>query len=329
MSGGYVINVGNAKPAKAIVGQYDEKTGVPKGDTFERFISVGAHMMMNQARVWGVRTIGGKIPSEPVEVTDTKYKGELEFLEWGNDKGYAIEIRYVPQSRSLDAEYQDVVQKLKIDKEKGIESIFPQLKLSSGQNKFDNQKQALLIKFLKVHPGNRESRSKNPDPEIKGHQFYEVTDDMVDKISIESRESNIEAGVIIKELANDASGLRNIFEILGDRPEFQGTTLLDKDREIYKVLLRFTETNASDFFYLIKEFKKEVSDNFEKLKSYDAIDLTKNGFVVIQIEGKPIMLWDDAEGKGDEMILWALENYYTEKVYDKLKLVKQLITKLK
>lgn len=335
MSNGFVIMVGNERPAKVMVGHV-KKDGTPKeAENIERYISVGKHLLINGSRVWARRVINGKMlindkaEESVVEFNDPKYKGEIEFLDWKKDQAkvgaQAIHIRYMVGSSSLDAEYQDNIQKIKIDPQRGL----AQIELEAGENKFDYKQQALLIQFLKVHSQNRDSKSKNPDPEIKGYSYYELTDDLVDKTTTKKIETRLDAGIVVKEFSSKPQQLKNLFEILGRRPEFGDTDHLSNDQTIYTTLLRYTETNADDFNFLIKEYKKDLSDKFEYAKSFNALDLTKNGSIVLTVSGKKEIVWDNAEGKGDEMLDWVMENYADAGVYEKTKHFKSLVSKIK
>jgi hypothetical protein len=327
--------VGNERPAKVMVG-YVKKDGTPKQtENIERYISVGKHLLINGSRVWARRIVDGKMQKNTsgeemiTECHDPKYKGELEWLDWTKDQtklgAQAIHVRYLPGSSSLDAEYQTKIQKIEIDPQKGTAHI----ELESGENKFDPKRQALLIQLLKVHAQNRDSKSKNPDPEIKGFMYYELTDDLIDKTKTKKIESSLNAGTIVQSFASSTQKIRNLFEILGKRPEFGETDHLSNDQTIYTTLLQFSQTNPDDLIFLIGEYKKGVSDNFEYAKSFNALDLTKNGHIVLTVGGKKELIWDNAQGKNDDMLVWVLENFADPAVYEKTKHFKALIQKLK
>lgn len=328
---GYVISVGHVKPQKVIVAN-PNKRGEPTGDQFDRVMSIGKHLIINGYFAWGRRIVDGKpfkaidgSEDNRIEVTNQKYKGELEFLTYGDSRGYMIECRYLSMSNSLDVDYQNNVQKLKIDPQK----TSPFVELDAGENKFDYKKESLKIEFLKNHPQNRDSKSKNIDPEIRGHEFFEVTDEMVDKTLTKRIEAGIDAGLAVKSLANDSTAILNLFQILGRRPEFGETDSLSNPAEIYKAILRFTQTNPSDFDSLVGAYKKRISNAFELAKSHNALDLTKNGHIVLLVENKKEQLLNDAEGKGEEMIQYCLENYAKPEVYSKMNLLEELVKKLK
>jgi hypothetical protein len=326
MSGGYVIQVGNESPAEAIIATPNKKTGEPMGPQMKTYKRVGSHLIINRARVWGRRLINGKPkPDGEIEFNTIGYKGELEFMDWGRDGGYAIDIRYLPQSRSLDYEYQANVQKIVVNPEQDGAHII----LKAGENKFDPKKQDLLITFLKVYPQNRDSKSKNPDPAIKGHVFYEVTDEHVDQTSIKRIETSIAASKLVNDLSNKPDQLRNLFKILGQRDEFGTTSLLSGDLQIYRVLLEYSNANAVDFFYLIGEYKRGVEDVFKKAESYQALDLTKDGHIALEVAGKKNLIISDLKAKGQGMVDWMVEHYYEEEVFKATQIFKELVSKLK
>lgn len=331
MGAGYVIQVGNERPGEAIVAQANKK-GEPTGAQMKRYIPVGSHLIINQARVWGRRVIAGKPKADgsEIEFNTVGYKGEIEFMDWGKEGGYAIEIRYLPQSRSLDFEYQQNVQKIVVrENNEGRNVKGSHIVLSAGENKFDEEKDELFVKCLRVHPQNRDSKSKNPDPTIKGFKYYEVTDEHVDQGSIKRIESSIEASTFVKNLSNKPSEIKNLFKIMGDRPEFGETNLLSGDLQIYKVLLEYANAEPVDFFYLIGQYKKGVEDVFRKAESYKALDLTKDGHIALEVAGKKHLILSDIKAKGEGMIQWMLEHYYEDEVFMATQSFKELVTKLK
>lgn len=327
MSAGYEIQVGNESPAEAIIATPNKKTGEPVGPQMKTFIRVGNHLLINRARIWGRRVIGGKPKGDgsDIEFNTVGYKGEIEFLEWGTQGGYAIDIRYLPQSRSLDFEYQQNVQKIVINPEQeGVHII-----LKAGKNKFDTSKDDVKVQFLKVYPQNRDSKSKNPDPAIKGWGYYEVTDEHVDVRSIEAIETSMEASGFVKNLSGTPQKIRNLFTILGQREEFGSTDKLSGDLEIYKTLLQYANQNAKDFFYLISEYKRQVRDDFEKAKSFNALDLTKDGHIALEVNNKKHLILSDIKAKGEDMVEWVIANFYEEEVFKATQIFKESVSKLK
>jgi len=257
----------------------------------------------------------------------TRYKGNLEFLKWGDNKlgAQAIEIRLLPISQSLDYEYQRSVQKIEVR----VEEDQAQIELKPGENKFDPNTEALKIQMLKVHPQNRDSISKNPDPTIKGYTYYEVSDEQVDKAFVKNKEASIVAGNFVVGLSAKPQQLKNLFEIFkGYSVEFGDINRLSNDTDIYSALLKFAEI-PGQFGLLINRYKTDLQDKFELAKSYKALDLTKDGFIAMVIDNKKEIIWEKAEGKGDAMIEWVLENFVEEAVYQQTQHFLSLCSKLK
>jgi hypothetical protein len=330
---GYVIQVGNDRPGEAIVAQVNKKTGEPTGPQMKRYIPVGSHLIINQARVWGRRYYtdkAGKKVTEDVDFNTVGYKGDIEFMEWGKDGGYAIEIRYLPQSRSLDFEYQQNVQKIVVrENQEGKYVKGAHIVLGAGENKFDDKKDELFVTCLRVHPQNRNSKSKNPDPAIKGYVYHEVTDEDVDQSSIKRIDTSIEAGTLVKNISSKPSEIRNLFKIIGKREEFGSTTELSGDGQIYKVLLEYAHSEPVDFFYLIGEYKRGIEEAFRKAESYKALDLTKDGHIALEVSGKKHLIISDVKAKGEGMVQWMLDHYYEDEVFMATQRFKELVSKLK
>lgn len=328
MKTGYVINVGVHGPQKAIVGEVT-KDGYPKGNTTEVFIQVGTHGLINRARVWCRRVYpGGKLPvvdgtENQIEVIDPKYKGDLEFLKWGDNKtgAQAIEIRYLPHSSSLDYQYQDVVQKIQVRVEEG----FDQIDLTPGQNKFDPVSQKNLVQMLKVHPQNRDSVSKNPDPKIKGHQFYEVSDDDADRQFVKHTEAAVVSQSFVINLSEHPQRLRNLFAILsGMNANFGDVNHLSNPTDIYASILKLAQTDPGGFGTMVNTYKKSLQDLFAKAESLKALDLSKDGFIAFEFAGKTTIIWDKVEAKGKKMPDWVIEHFLDEEVYDRTQHFKSL-----
>ena len=331
---GYVIRVGQHSPTKVLIGRPNQD-GRPGPDAIEAFRQVGACLIVARSKVWARRVYpDGKLGKSgeqeiPVEVLDPKYKGGLEFLEWQSGKTGAqlMEIRYLPTSNTLDFEYQTLVQKIIPPRpEEGLDHI----QLSPGENKFDPNKQALLIQFLEVTHDNRDSKSKNPDPMIKGYMFYTVDDQDSDKTFIRKTEASTSAKTKIIAMSSVDGQLQNVFEILAAQGVDFGTiNHLSPPTDIYTALLKYADEFPEDYGKRIEQYKKKVQDQFEYAESFKALDLTKDGVIALHINGKTDIVWDNAEGKGRKMIEWVAENFSDPKVYQQTKHFISLCAKLK
>ena len=330
MSTGYSVVVGRERPAEALV-SYAKKDGTPTGtDQLKRYISVGKHLLANVCSVWGRRVIDGKstIDGNPINFDTKGYSGEIEFLKYGDPQGHLITIRYLKKSRSLDVEYQDNILKLKIDTEKGADGS-AQVELDAGENRYDVKKDALFVQYLKVHPQNRDSVSKNPEPEIKGYTFFEVSDDNVQTASIDQAEKSLDAGFIVKEASKKSSDLKTLLLIMGEREELKEVDSLSKDKQIYDALLKFAISKPNDFQSLLGNYKKSFSDAVEWAKSHNALDLTKDGHVALIVENKKELLFTDIPAKGNNMVDWIMSNCVDSEVYKKVNNFITLTQKLK
>ena len=302
------------------------------GPVMKTYKRVGSHLIINRARVWGRRYMmkEGKKITNDVEFNTVGYKGEIEFLDWGTDGGYAIDIRYLPQSRSLDFEYQQNVQKIVVNTEQdGTHIKGSHIVLSAGENKFDPKKDEVLVRCLQVHPQNSDSKSRNPDPQIKGHVYHEVTDEHVDQSSIKRIEKSNAAGKLVMDLSSKPEQVRNLFKIMGEREAFGNTNLLSGDMQIYRVLLEYANGYSEDFFYLINQYKLGVEDDFKKAESYKALDLTKDGHIALEVAGKKHLIISDLKQKGQGMVDYMVENCYDEEVFKATQIFKELVSKLK
>ncbi|MGL4630038.1 MAG: hypothetical protein ACRCVT_02435 [Leadbetterella sp.] len=320
--GKYVIMVGLHKPA-TVIASYPNKDGSPGPNAYETRVTVGAYNLINRFRVWARRVLpDGKLPKNgnsevPLEMLDSRYKGDLEFLHYGSKAVGAqqIECRYLTTSFSLDYQYQKVVQKIETDPNGKDDTSL--LILDAGENRFDTETDAVLVQALKAHPQNRDSKSKNPDPSIKGYTFYEVTDETVDKSYVEIQEKALDAGTFVKELSNNPVQLKNIFDLFKSKSvDFGDVDEKSLDTDIYKSLLVFSQKQPVLFISIIESFKKSISDCFEKARAFKVLDLTKDGTIAVVLEGNPPeILFSKLEGKGISMETSVVSGFYEENIY--------------
>ncbi len=325
MQNGYVIYVGHYTPQKVVI-SVPNKDGNPSANVAEAFKTVGIYPVINRSRVWARRVLdNGKLAKSTdgtettVEVTTLNYHGKLEFLKWGDAKlgAQAIDIRFLPQSQSLDVDYQDNIQKIKLDAEGKDGSAF--VELAPGENKYDYKKDALFITYLQVHAQNKDSVSKNPNPTIKGFTFYEVTSEIADSEFIKQEEASLTAGNFVKGLSADPSKLKNLLQLFLEKGvDFGDVNLLSTDLDIYKTLLQFAKVKPGDFGFFVNEYKKELSECFQKADACKALDITKDGFVALIIKNKPQIIFE-VEGKGDEMLVNVLNDFLNNTIFERTK----------
>jgi hypothetical protein len=287
-------------------------------------------LISNVCSVWGRRVIDGKGAADgsTINFDNKNYQGGIEFLTWGDPKGHLLTIRYLKNSRSLDIEYQDNIQKIKIDLIKG-EDGSAQVSLDSGENKFDEKKDALFVQYLKVHPQNRDSISKNPNPAIKGFSFYEITDESISTTKIETTEKSVGAGFVVMKASEKDADLNALLDMIGEREEMGNVNKLSKPKQIYEALLNFATTKPDAFMSLVNVWKKRFSDSVEWAKSHNAIDLTKDGFIALAVNNKNEVVFTNVPAKGEAMIDWVLSNITTSGVYLNSKAFVTLAEKIK
>lgn len=329
MSQGYVINVGRERPEEVIVAHV-KKNGEPVPDSkMTRYVQVGKHLIGNQCRVWGKRIItddAGKDKGvKNVEITTPGYTGKIKTLPWNDPDGHALSLRYLENSRSLDVDYQNLVQKITVDPVKGG----AQLELNAGENKFDKNADALLIDFLKAHPQNRDSISKNPNPEIKGFSFYEKTDDMMDKQSITEMEAIADAGFFVKQLSAKPSYVNNVFNLMVEGGvDFGNTNHLSTDGQRYQDLLRFASTQGVNFMAILVQYRAALSESFVKADSFNVIDFTKDGVIALTIDSKKEVVFKDIPEKGEKMQKYIFDRFYEDEIFEGIQNFKLKIQKL-
>ncbi len=146
---------------------------------------------------------------------------------------------------------------------------------------------------------------------------------MTDSRDIKRLETGIEAGYFVKGLSDNISSLRNLFEIFtGYGITFGDTNHLSVDSEIYKSLLAYSAIDPGGFTANIDRYKKELSDCFVKAEAYKVLDLTKHGFVAMIVDNKSEIIYEKAEGKGNNMLDWVLNNFLASDVYERTKRLK-------
>lgn len=89
------------------------------------------------------------------------------------------------------------------------------------------------------------------------------------------------------------------------------------------------EKKPDIFHQKVSEWKKKVSDSIEMAKSYNILDLTKNGHIACKDGAKVELLASDVPGKGDEMAVWMVQNFMEPKAFQTFHKLKNITDKLK
>lgn len=287
----YTIMVGGKEPAEVMVGYLNKDNGQPDGNQVAAKIGVGFNVIPNYSRVWGKRGIE----------KDGKPNGKIEFLTWGDLKGESIEVRWLPNSNSLDKLYQTNVQKLTVqDKDAEISLLI-------GINKFDYKTQKMLIEFLKVHTFNGDSKSR--DPENTNIDFVEYNPSNKIKSNTDKIHMRRLAEEYVLDSANDPERiaiLANIFEM----------NQKDLDEVIYENLLQKSMDDPKTFLFIITHKRDQVKIKLQAAADQSLIDFALPGSIQLRDGVKKTTLIDGLEELEDqEEIINFLAKNFTEPKY--------------
>lgn len=327
----YHITVGEKRPQTRKLGSVEPNTGFSivkeRGETLANRGNFG---FPNGAKVWAARVIDGKMPKEgepAITVTDPKYKGELKQLKWGVKGGSLIDVRYLKGYPTLDVLYQERVLNFKVDETTENSADIFMLIFPNGDNAIDENIDPLLVQHLKWHPYNRDSISRNPEfmplSTFKEKHFDQEESDLGKVL-----DEKFEAGKIVRDAGTGGDVMakcKNLFHIVSDVTDEQ-----PEDSKLYDYLKLIADVRPSAFLKAVEDYKVRVSDVFEKIKSYEMADLTKDGTIVIGLPGKKKEhIVSDLPAKGEGIYDYLIENYTDPIVFDTtFKLIK-LTDKLK
>lgn len=303
----YTIAVGGAAPADVLFGFLNKDSMQPDENSKAGKIQLGVVSMPNYSKVWGMR-----------EVINGKPTGKLKFLKWGEDapaktKDYEapceIEVRFLPNSNSLDKQYQDQVQKLKIqDKD-------TEITLTLGINKFDYKDSAMKIEMLKIHTFNGDSPCR--DPNNTNVQYVEYNPS--NKIKSKSREINTrrlaEEYVMNCEGAEEGTfddamlaNLAHVFELnLQDTNEILYNTLLDKASE-----------NPAHFILVMQTKRDSAKRDLVTAHERGFVDFETEGEIILRDGNKKITLIKDLDPTltAEDKINLIVQNFTLPEYYE-------------
>jgi hypothetical protein len=325
----YVVFAGDERPAYVDTnflekgsGQTAFKEGWTGGKIANRRGTCG---IPTTSENWGVRLINGKIPSTPVDVKDANYKGEINFLPWGDEKGMLIMTRYIRGYNTLDYLYQNLVlnadSNMSEDDASSADAYF--LLLESGENEFDWNREPFLALFVKNTAYNANSVSKNP--QHLSSMIYEKNAEAERKVMTKTMDEKVDAMIIVKGASSGTSyaKLRNLFYIVGD---LVGSDI--QDELLYEVLLNLSDSKPVEFMDKMTSYKRNVSAIFSKATSYQVLDTTKDGVIVAGRDKKTIIA-EEVPAKGEAMIQWIFENPIDPISFQAVHQLKQITEKLK
>lgn len=311
----YHIIVGRQRPQTIKLGSIERNTGSSiikeHGETLAKRGDTG---FPNGTKIWAVRVIDGVAPKpgeSAIAVTDPKYKGEIKRLPWGSVGGSLIDVRYLKGYPSLDVLYQDRILNFKIDETNENTAEVFMIMLPNGENDIDENIDPLLVEHLKGHSYNRDSKSK--DPSFNSHMFYEKSFEQQERLDSQILDEKFEAGKVVREAGTGGDTLnkcKNLLSIV--------KTVTDEEPEdsgVYAYLKMIADKKPVAFLKAVNDYKVKVSNVFEKLKSYEAVDLTKDGVIVVGQKKKEIVI-TDLPAKGEQMFMYLLENFTEPEVFN-------------
>lgn len=310
----YKILMGGAENAEVIVGFVEKGNATPKGNHVKQPFKKGNCIFPNRTESWGRRLIKGEVPKtksgEParVEPNNLDYTGQLEWLPYGDINGYMIEARYKAGCSSLDYQYQ-----LRVGYPTYANDLeHNYVEFPSGMNEFDYDIDPILIDFLKIHHGNRDSKSKNPNSELDMYREVRVFD--TKEQEVKEIDAEFDAVSIVKQ-ANNFEKL-DVLKIILSGVE-QITFNPAKESSLYDNIVLFAKQRPVEFLSAINGYKRNVSELVELSKSYEVFDLTTDNAVVI-LKPKKEVLIEEAKVKGEDIPQWLFDNCLEPVVYKAL-----------
>lgn len=294
-----------------MVGRLEKKSG--QSTTVGPITTVpnsrGTVSLPNRTEAWGVRLIDGKIPKAPVSVLDPAYRGEVKWLEWGDSQGYMIIARYLSGYQSLDQHYQDermgAARKIQEENESSIEAFF--LFIENGENHFKlPENDPLLIQMYRIHYLNASSKSKHPMADSP--RFAEIEEKEEQESKDELLDAKGKAFRLVMSAADDnGSMLRNLYYTV----KGEGEESVKEGKE-FSYLQRMADTDPDRLVNAYNKAKVNASNLFEKMKSFEVLDLTVDGTIAAKNGNKKEVVATDLPAKGEGMLTWVIENFLTD-----------------
>lgn len=317
----FKIFVGNADAPKVIhAGNIGPgKTTIKNGESIiELGFTGGDESFPNYWEAYARRTINGKheIDGVPVDITNPKYTGELEFLDSKQPGGMIVHCRYVKGVNSLDYLYQ--VNRLNIiSKEKDEQNLM--IILSRGEHEIDPAKDAMYALAIKVHPMN--TNSKNRTERYKNSMYKEVSLMDTNVKEVKEIQSEYQAMKIVNESATSFAKLKVLHTVLSAEKEIPYNK--SDENELFSTLVRYAKQSPEEVLRLVRKYKEDTTSVIEKTKSFNAFDTATNGTLKVGLIKKEVIL-DGLDVKGEAMIQYLFDNCLEPKNYDAINTLHQL-----
>lgn len=303
----FTIDVqGSPNNSNVYEGILNKDAGVPEGDTVPVKLLLGALTIPNLSRVWGHR-VKDKKTNLP--------NGDIQFMEWGTDGGEVVEIRFLPNSSSLDKHYQDNVQKLK-PADDDLE-----LRLKIGLNDFDPTYQKPLIEMIKHHTFNGDNKSRDPQNKTVKFYLHDGASLVKSKTAEIKLRNEAEAYVLNAVETRTITVLAAVF----------GLDLKNDESTLEKILFEKVEENFKQFLDVIADHKTNLHAMLRDAEIEGVLSGTNDGEVAVREDGKNIPLLDVLEFKqiGDSPADFLISNFLDEDVYNAISKVSGLLDRYK
>lgn len=278
----------------------------------------GQVMFPNYIQAWGRRVVKGKERADGyrVEISDKDYVGEVEWLTYGDEKGYVIYARYVKGQASLDYQYQVTRLGLyTIENERNV----AYLQLPTGENDVFPSNDLAWATFIQIHYMNIDSLCRNPEATTWMYKMVKKLD--VKSLEAKRLDSGFEAMKIVKEAAGSFRELEILKIILEKRGKIEWNGADEND--LYDSLIIYAQMEFKSFHESVNDYKRNISELLSLCESYEAIDTSANGMVVV-LKPKKEMLIEEVPVKGKDLYDWLLANSMKPTVYDALEKLTQI-----
>ncbi len=308
----YRLMVGQERGSDAMRAFPEKGMASIKGEAVQMLPFGGDEYIPNRSLVWGRRVKkGNEKATEIVAVTDPQYYGEIEFLKYGEQGGYPVVIRFLESSQSLDYDYQ--ITRLGMPKFSSDEGKdFDYFMLPMGENIIDTVNKKLFATFLKVHHMNDDSPSKMETATGSSMRDMRLLDTSGEKAK--ASDKRFEASKVVRE-SNTPDKLDVLMKVVNQYNELdfkQGD-----QHSMYDALKIFAEEKPDALLERVEVRKRYTSDLLAKCKSFDAMDTSKPGSLVIGIGDKKSLVLDNMDKKlvGDKMVEYIIEKFMDPEIF--------------
>jgi hypothetical protein len=285
----YTIKVGVGEPQEVLIGEINKTTGLPDGSPQRAMSVLGAVAIPNYSKLYGKRKRNA----------DNKPTGEFEPVGWGEEEGEIIELRFLPNCKSLDKLYQDTVGLKPTDRD-------GEILLANGINDFDTTKSPMLVAMLKLHTFNGDNKYR--DPSNQNIKFREYDEKKEVGKSAQQDELLYEAMAHVMAAKDNTKKLKVLAEVHG----FDG---LRQDAVLKGELLAKARSNPQKFLEDHNTFTRLAAATLVKANDFQLLDLSIPGEVRL-VDGDVLVSKINKSFVGAKKLEYMAENIFDPEVYD-------------